>query len=185
MTTLTDIQATLRDINPYYVSMLTWKQHDNIITATPQKPLSELAFNTIKRGFRRFGGKYVSWRGKSWFELILLEENQAPSRPDLSTRPRESDVSRCEPVLKQMEVQVASLCRAGQQLLRDCHDCAYEWADACSESHRHLPSGQPVCLCCVRNPSVWGAGFDNFVCVGEVIDELAEAKAAWRRELKQ
>jgi hypothetical protein len=93
-----------------------------LLKAIPKKPLSDLAHKSILKVFRRLGGKFVSYDGQNWFELILLEETQAPNRPDLSTRRGESDILPCEPygsALKQMDAQVASLCRAGRKCLEE------------------------------------------------------------------
>jgi hypothetical protein len=124
MTNLCDIQAAVRDINPYYVGMLTWKQQGNkrlgiLITAVPKKPLSELAFNSVKRVFKRFGGKFVSWRGQSWFELVLKETSPRATKTSLQGNVEPFSSGTQGPVLTQIEAKKASLCRAGQQFLEE------------------------------------------------------------------
>ena len=123
---LEGIQARIHAVNPCYVDMLTWKQQGNkrlgiLITAVPKKPLSDLAFNAVKRVFKRLGGKFVSWRGQSWFELVVLEEQ--PRHSDFgSPQGHGSEPSATSPesgVLKQIEAKVANLRRAGQQLLEE------------------------------------------------------------------
>lgn len=34
-----------------------------------------------------------------------------------------------------------------------CHGCAFEWGDACSRLRVHLPSDNPACYNCRRNPN--------------------------------
>jgi len=120
---LAGVMTRVRDVNPYYVDMLTWKQQDGIIKATPKQPLSELAFNTVKRIFKRLGGKFVSHAGQAWFELVLEEfgprsavvSMQIPQGKDFA---RLSPSSR-NPVFRQTEARIARLVRAGQQLLTE------------------------------------------------------------------
>ena len=118
---LCDVQAKLRDTNPYYVNMLTWTQHNGIIKATPKKPLSNLAYKTVEKVFKRLGGKPVSWRGQSWFELVLLEKNQAysGSQQDPEPEPSLKNLSGPDAVLKQIGCQIASLCRAARLCLKE------------------------------------------------------------------
>ena len=112
---LCDVQATLRDINPNYVNMLSWKQENNYIKATPHKPLSNLAHNTIKKAFEHLGGKYVWHAGNAWFELVLEEKtpcaNETTSPPGKDMFSHGSERS----VFKQIEAQQAKLRRAGQE----------------------------------------------------------------------
>ena len=112
---LCDVQATLRDINPNYVNMLTWKQENGYIKATPHKPLSNLAHNTIQKVFNRLGGKYVWHAGNAYFELVLEEKdpcaNESASPPGKDELHNGVDGS----VFKQIEVQQLRLRRAGQQ----------------------------------------------------------------------
>ena len=112
---LCDVQATLRDIAPNYVHMLTWKQENGYIKATPHKPLSNLAHNTINKVFTRLGGKYVWHAGNAYFELVLEEtipcanETTSPPGKDMFSHGSEGSV------FKQIEVQQMRLRRAGQQ----------------------------------------------------------------------
>jgi hypothetical protein len=112
---LCDVQAQLRDKNPYYVNMLSWKQENGYIKATPRKPLSNLAHNTIKKTFERLGGNYVWHAGNAWFELVLEEKdpcaNETASLPGKDELHNGVDGS----VFKQIEVQQARLRCAGQQ----------------------------------------------------------------------
>jgi len=34
-----------------------------------------------------------------------------------------------------------------------CHGCAYEWADTCDRLRIHMPSDNPACQDCRRNPN--------------------------------
>jgi len=90
---LPHVQAAVRAVNPYYVDMVTWKQEGNIIKAFPKHPISEVAFNAIKKVFKRFGGKYVSHYGKCWFELVV-KENSGWSREPLPMGKMEENGSR-------------------------------------------------------------------------------------------
>jgi len=124
---LEDAQAQVRDVNPYYVDMLTWKQQGNkrrgiLITVVPKKPLSDLSFNAVKRVFKRLGGKFVSHAGQAWFELVVLEECclrkgsgfLSPQGKGLALSPL--SISPAPGTLKQTEAKIASLVRAGREL---------------------------------------------------------------------
>ena len=120
---LSDVKAAVRDVNPYYADMLTWTEDHGIVKATPKKQLSELAYNRVKRVFKRLGGKPVSHAGQAWFELVLEEfgprsavvSMQIPQGKDFA---RLSPSSR-NPVFRQTEARIARLVRAGQQLLTE------------------------------------------------------------------
>jgi len=120
---LAGVMARVRDVNPYYVDMLTWKQQGRFITATPKKPLSDLSFSAVKRVFRRLGGKYVSSRGQSWFELVLEESGPRDAVNPAYLDPQGMDSARLSPLsgpaLTQIEAKIASLRRAGQELLQE------------------------------------------------------------------
>jgi len=34
-----------------------------------------------------------------------------------------------------------------------CHGCAWEWGNACNEHKVHMPSDNPRCRGCTRNPN--------------------------------
>ena len=120
---LEDAQAQVRDVNPYYVDMLTWKQQGNkrlgiLITAVPKKPLSDLSFNAVKRVFKRLGGAFVSWRGQSWFELVVLEETSPrATKTSLQGNVEPFSSGTQEPVFTQIEANIASLRRAAHEIL--------------------------------------------------------------------
>jgi len=67
---LADVKAA---VGAHYSEFLSWKQNGNIVKAYPRWPLSEMAFKTIKRAFKRLGGKFVSHQGQAWFELVLRD----------------------------------------------------------------------------------------------------------------
>ena len=124
---LAGVMALIRDVNPYYVDMLVWDQQHGIITATPKKPLSDLAHRLILKVFQQLDGNYVSHAGQAWFELVVLEESKPrPSASDDSPQeqePKVSPLSMTSPlasgILRQTEAQLTSLIRAAQQLLEE------------------------------------------------------------------
>ena len=117
---LEDVQARVRDVNPYYVGLFTWSQNRDVIRAHPITPMiSEAAFKAVKRVFKRLGGGYVSWRGQSWFELVVLEETSPrATKTSLQGNVEPFSSGTQGPVLMQIEANIASLRRAGQQLLQ-------------------------------------------------------------------
>jgi len=117
------VQAALRAVNPYYVGMVTWKQEGDIIKAYQKYPLSEMAFNAIKKVFKRFGGKYVSHYGKSWFELVV-EENGGRRDIHASNRTPADVLANKSPVasgsvLTHLQTQLEKLAEAGHQLTKE------------------------------------------------------------------
>ena len=60
-----------RDLPWYYAEMLDWTLENGILKAYPKKPLSDAAHKQILRVFRRWGGKYVRWNGRDWYELVV------------------------------------------------------------------------------------------------------------------
>jgi len=60
-----------RDLPWYYAELLSWRVENGIIKAFPKKLLSDTAHKTVLAAFRRWGGKYVSWNGQRYFELVL------------------------------------------------------------------------------------------------------------------
>lgn len=122
---LAGVMTRVRDVNPYYVDMLTWKQQDGIIKATPKKTLSDLAHKSIEKVFSRLGGKFVSHAGQTWFELVVLEEYQ-PRHRSVSDSPQGQELklsplstSPASGVLRQTEARITSLVRAGQTLTQE------------------------------------------------------------------
>lgn len=63
-----------RDLPWYYAEMLEFAEENGILKAFPKKPLSDKAHREIKKAFKRWGGKYVRWNGRDWFELVILEK---------------------------------------------------------------------------------------------------------------
>ena len=123
---LAGVMALVRGVNPYYVDMFTWRQNGNVVKAYPKLPISEAAFNAVKRVFRSLGGKFVSWRGQLYFELVVLEECCLRKGSGfLSPQGNGSGplflpaISPAPGTLKQIEAKIASLVRAGHELLEE------------------------------------------------------------------
>jgi len=116
------VQAAVRAVNPYYVVMVSWKQEGDIIKAYPKFPISEAAFNAIKKVFKRFGGKYVSHYGKSWFELVLSREESGSHKNTfdcLSLHRQSSPASASGTALNRLQTQIARLAEAGHELTKE------------------------------------------------------------------
>jgi len=119
---LPGVQAAVRAVNPYYVGMVTWKQEGDIIKAFPKGTLSEMAFNAIKKVFKRFGGKYVSHYGKSYFELVLSREESGSHKNTfdcLSLHRQSSPASASGTALNRLQAQIEKLANAGRELLEE------------------------------------------------------------------
>jgi hypothetical protein len=105
--------------------MVTWKQEGNIIKAFPKHPISEAAFNAIKKVFKRFGGKYVSRYGKCWFELVVEENGFRrdihASKRTLATVGVSANNSPATPgfVLAHLQTQISNLAAAGYELTKE------------------------------------------------------------------
>jgi len=63
--------VVFKDLPWYYAELLEWKEENGIVKAYPKAPLSDVAYHTILGAFKRWGGKYVSWNGQHYFELVL------------------------------------------------------------------------------------------------------------------
>jgi hypothetical protein len=61
----------IRDLPWYYAELLDWRQENGILKAFPKHRLSDSAHRVVSRAFRRLGGKFVSYRGRHYFELVL------------------------------------------------------------------------------------------------------------------
>ena len=111
----------VRDVNPYYVDMLSWTVDHGIVKAAPKKPLSNLAHESISKVFQHLGGNYVSHAGQAWFELVVLEErgslladnSKIPQGTARLTSPLQGSA------LLQVDTQLASLVRAAQKCLEE------------------------------------------------------------------
>ena len=68
-----------RDLPWNYAELLKWVTTTNngcsVVKAFPKKPLSDRAFNIIKSAFKKWGGKFVSYRGEYYFELVIRKES--------------------------------------------------------------------------------------------------------------
>jgi hypothetical protein len=115
------VQAAVRAVNPYYVGMVTWKQEGDIIKAFPKYPISEAAFNAIKKVFKRFGGKYVSRYGKCWFELVVENNSVRQHTVYNSPNARQNDSPATAPnsVLTHLQTQISNLAAAGYELTKE------------------------------------------------------------------
>jgi len=53
-----------------------------------------------------------------------------------------------------------------------CHGCAWEWGNACNEHKVHMPSDNPACQDCRRNPNrkVLATG-DHYITLEEALSE--------------
>lgn len=60
-----------RDLPWYYAELLKWRVENGILKVFPKLPVSDRAHKAILKAFRRWGGKYVSWNGRDWYELVL------------------------------------------------------------------------------------------------------------------
>ena len=68
----TTAQAAVKATLPsYYAKMLDWQRDGDFIKAVPNRELSDAAHKTISKTFKRLGGKFVSYRGQTYFELPL------------------------------------------------------------------------------------------------------------------
>ena len=68
-----------RDLPWYYAELLDWRVENGVVKAYPKKPLSDTAHKEVLKAFRKWGGKYVRWNGKDWFEAVV--EPRQPSTP--------------------------------------------------------------------------------------------------------
>jgi hypothetical protein len=107
-----------------WVRSFDWRQNGDIVTAKPRYPVSEMCFNTVKKVFKRLGGRYVTYKGTSYFELVLKEAEQNGFRPALLSLPltlplvvAEGQFSPCkpEPVFIRFENQLSNLAKAGRE----------------------------------------------------------------------
>ena len=108
----------------YYIDQLTWRRDGNIIKAYPRWPLSQTAFNVIKKAFKKLGGKFVSHHGKAWFELVLKAEESGFRRISSEHTPQGTPTSKTvspapESALIRMQAQLDRLVAAGHECLRE------------------------------------------------------------------
>jgi hypothetical protein len=127
---LADVKAAVVSAAPgfgdIWVNCFNWRQNGNVVTAKPRFPMSEMCFETVKKVFKRFGGKYVTG---SYFELVLKPEaEQNGSRMQLLSLPLtlplaavEGQFSPCnpEPVFKRLENQLHNLMASGIEQTRE------------------------------------------------------------------
>ena len=58
-----------------WVRSFDWRQNGDVVTAKPRYPISEMCHQTMKKMFKRLGGKYVSdGKGHYFFQLVLKQE---------------------------------------------------------------------------------------------------------------
>ena len=107
---LADLQRQINSINPYYCRMFVWSQNGSVIKAKPRQPLSEVAFQTVKKVFKRFGGHYVRLRGTAYFELVADSPVKNSAHMQFLTS---------EDMYSRMETQIRRLVVSGQQLEGD------------------------------------------------------------------
>lgn len=69
-----------RDLPWYYAELLDWRVEDGIVKAFPKRLLSDAAHETILKAFRRWGGKYVRWNGRDWYEVALDKPSGSSTR---------------------------------------------------------------------------------------------------------
>jgi len=83
-----------------------------------------MAFNAIKKVFKRFGGKYVSHYGKSYFELVVEENGSRRDMHNLNDSCKVGILANNSPVasesvLNQLQTQLSRLADAGHQLIKE------------------------------------------------------------------
>jgi hypothetical protein len=124
---LAGVQAAVISAAPGFgeswVRSFDWRQNGNIITAKPRYPMSKMCFNTVKKVFKRLGGRYVGSKGRTYyFELVVkdAEQNAISSHSPVVVgadflRLFSPANEKSESVFTRLQNQLSNLSEAGRQ----------------------------------------------------------------------